>query len=176
MKKTDALINSLIYSAYLFASFICGVAVDFLALRILNSFIVLSSFNICVIRAAIYLCVSFGVLSVLAFKEGYREARCSFSELLLSFVPTLVIHLIFAIIFRFNVFFAGGAKYVTALFLYRTSLTSISQISEIRYRILIPTLIFIALLYFADITVLKKIGASKRIKDRESMMSEHDAT
>lgn len=175
MKKTDALINSLIYSAYLFASFICGVAVDFLVLRILNSFIVLSSFDICVIRAVIYLCVSFGILSVLAFKEGYREARYSLMEIALSFLPTLAIHLIFAIIFRFNVFFAGGAKYVTAILLYGSDITSVSQLSEIRYRILIPVLIAIALLYFADIAVFKKIGVQKRIKDRKSMMSENVA-
>ena len=72
MRKTEIFLNSLVYTAYFLAACLCGVGVDFLVIKVLDSIVVLSAFAVCFIRTVIYLIVQMAVIFVCAYKEGYK--------------------------------------------------------------------------------------------------------
>lgn len=171
MRKTEIFLNSIVYAVYFLAACLCGVGVDFLVIKILDSIVILSAFAICTIRAIIYFIVPMAVIFVCAHKEGYKEAGFHFGETLISSVLATVVHFLFALLFAFNQFFAGGVKFVSAIFVYGSDMQSLSQISEIRYRVFMPVFFAFSVMYCVNIILAKKLGRDARLLDRKQLFA-----
>ena len=169
MRKSEILLNSIVYSVYFLAACLCGVGVDFLALKVLDSIIVVSPFLACVLKAIIYFATTTAIVFILAFKEGYREAGFIFGETLISLVFAVIIQFLLAFLFAFNQFFAGGVKFFSAIFVYGDRITSMAQISEIRYRVFMPVFLVIAIWLCATVILAKKLGCNSRLLSRKEL-------
>lgn len=169
MKIIDSFINSLIYIAYVIGACICAAAVDLLALKILNEFLVISIYAQTVIRVVIYAIVPLAVVSVVAFREGYKEAGFNVGESVISCALASVGTFLVALLFRFNRFVAGGVKYISSLIAYGDSISSEEQIANVGYRYAIPVFVALFVIYSVAIIVFKKLGAHQRLVDRAEL-------
>ncbi len=169
MKVIDALINSFVYAAYVIGACICGAAVDILALKILNEFLVIDLFAQTLIRIVIYLIVPTAVVSIVAYKEGYKEARWHMGETALSCAFAAVGAFLLALLFRFDRFVAGGVKYISSIIAYGDKLYDSEQIANVGYRYAIPVFVRLFLLYSTAIVIFKRLGADKRKIDRAEL-------
>ena len=163
--------NSIVYAVYFLAACLCGVGVDFLALKVLNSIIVVTPFLACILKAIIYFVVTTAVVFVLAYKEGYREASFIFGETCVSLIFAVVIQFLFALLFLFNQFFAGGVKFFSALLVYGDKIQDMAQISEIRYRVFMPVFFVLAVFMCVTVVLGKKLGCDSRLLSRKELFA-----
>ena len=171
MKKADIFLNSIVYAAYFLAACLCGVGVDFLALKVLDSLIVVTPFLACLLKAIIYFVVTSAVVFILAYKEGYREAGFVFGETCVSLVFAVIIQFLFALLFVFNQFFAGGVKFFSALLVYGSGIEAMTQISEIRYRVFMPVFLVLAIFLCVILLLAKKLGCDSRLESRKELFA-----
>lgn len=171
MRKTEIFLNSVIYAVYFLAACLCGVGVDFLIIKVLDSIIVMSAFAICIIRSVIYFAVPMAVIFVCAYKEGYKEASFYFGETFLSCIIATLIHFLFALLFAFNQFFAGGVKFTSAIIVYGADIQKLAQISEIRYRVFIPVFFAFSVIYCVNLVLAKRLGCDARLQDRRQLFA-----
>ena len=164
-------LNSIVYAVYFLAACLCGVGVDFLVIRVLDSIVVMSAFAVCVVRVVIYFIVPMAVIFVSAYKEGYKEAGFNFGETLISSIIATVVHFLFALLFAFNQFFAGGVKFVSAIFVFGSDIQSLSQISEIRYRVFLPVFFAFSVMYCVNLLLAKRFGRDARLLDRKKLFA-----
>lgn len=169
MKILDSLINSLIYVAYVLGACVCGVAVDFLMLKVLNEFLVISLFHQTIIRAVIYCIVPPVVMAVVAYREGFREARFNAPESLISCAIAMVGSFLISVLFNFNRLVSGGVKYISALIAYGDRLSDAEQIQYVPYRYAIPVFIILFIVYSAVLIVFKLIGKYRRLVSRAKL-------
>ena len=173
MRIFDSLINSLIYTAYVIGACICGVAVDFLTLKILNEFLVISLADQTIIRMVIYCIVPFVVLAVVSYKEGFREARFNVLDSLVSCGIAFVGTFFVSVLFNFNRLVSGGVKYISAIIAYGSRLGSEEAINKIPYRYALPVFLILFVLYSATIIIFKLIGKERRLVSRERLLREN---
>ena len=169
MKKLDYLLNTAIYTLYMFASCFCAMLAEAFLLKVLNLIIEIDYFYVCVIRVVIYSVVVMGLIFILAFKEGYREARFSPLVTVFSSLTAVILHFLFALLFGFQGFAAGGVRFISALIKYGSSLASHEQIDSMGYGIFIVVFFVLGVLYSIEITAAKKFGCQKRLIDRENL-------
>lgn len=172
MRIFDSLINSLIYTAYVIGACICGVAVDFLTLKILNEFLVISLFGQTIIRTVIYCIVPFVVLAIVSYKEGFREARFSALESVISCGISFVGAFFISVLFNFNRLASGGVKYISSLIAYGDRLSREDAINNVPYRYALPVFVILFVLYSATIILFKLIGKERRLVSREKLIKE----
>ena len=171
MRKSEVFLNSIVYAVYFLAACLCGVGVDFLVLKVLDSLIVVTPFVACVLKAIIYFVVTSAVVFVLAYKEGYREASFIFGETCISLVFAVIIQFLFALLFVFNQFFAGGVKFFSALLVYGRGIEAMTQIAEIRYRVFMPVFFVLAIFTCAILILAKKLGCDSRLESRKELFA-----
>ncbi len=169
MKIVDSFINSLIYVAYIIGACLCAAAVDLLALKVLNEFLVISIYAQTVIRVVIYAIAPVSVIAVVSFKEGYREAGSNLSENIISCVFASVGVFLVSLLFTFNRFVSGGVKYIASLIAYGNRISDAEQIANVKYRYAIPVFVGMFVIYSVAICIFKKLGADKRLKDRAAL-------
>lgn len=172
MKILDSLINSLIYTAYVLGACICGVAVDFLLLKILNEFLVISLVHQTIIRVVIYCIVPLAVMAVAAYREGFREARFNAPESILSCAIAMVGTFLISVLFNFNRLVSGGVKYISALIAYGDRLSDAEQIQFVPYRYAIPVFVGLFIIYSAVLILFKLVGKERRLVSRAKLTGE----
>ena len=171
MRKSEIFLSSIVYAVYFLAACLCGVGVDFLTLKVIGSIIVVTPFLACVLKAIIYFVVTTAVVFVLAYKEGYREANFIFGETSVSLIFAVVIQFLFALLFLFNQFFAGGVKFFSALLVYGDKIQDMAQISEIRYRVFMPVFFVLAVFMCVTVVLGKKLGCDSRLLSRKELFA-----
>ena len=171
MRKTEVFLNSIVYAVYFLAACLCGVGVDYLVLKVLDSIIVVSPFLACVMKAIIYFTVMTVVVFIFAYKEGYREADIRVGESVISLVCATVAHFLFALLFGFNQFFAGGVKFFSAIFVYGKDISAMTQILDIRYRVFIPVFVVMNVILSVTVILAKKLGCNTRLLDRKALFA-----
>ena len=169
MRKSEIFLNSIVYAVYFLAACLCGVGVDFLVLKVLDSIIVVTPYLACILKAIIYFVVTTAVVFMFAFKEGYREANFIFGETCISLIFAVIIQFLFALLFAFNQFFAGGVKFFSALFVYGNEITDMTQIFDIRYRVFMPVFFALAILLCITVVLSKKLGCNSRLVSRKEL-------
>ena len=169
MKKTDVLVNSLVYAAYMLVSCIIVMIAETLITRIIGSFFNLSPFALCVIRAVIYTPAVTALLGVLAYREGYRAAYFSAAGTAISGAIAAIMHLVFAMLFSFEAFAAGGVKFISALIKFGEKLNLRSFSGKLLLTDSIPFFIIFAALYIAVMILCGKLGQRARIKSRKEL-------
>ena len=175
MRIVDSIINSLIYTAYVIGACLCAAAVDLLALNILNEFLVISLYVQTIIRVVIYAIAPVAVISIVSYKEGYKEASFFAVESIVSCALACVGTFLFSVLFRFNRFVAGGVKYIASLIAYGDNISDAEQIAEVGYRYAIPVFLGLFVIYSVALVIFKKLGAEKRLCDRAELTENQTA-
>jgi len=169
MKKTDVFLNALVYAIYMLVSCIVVMIAETLITRILGSFFELTPLALCVIRAVIYTPSVTALLGILAYKEGYRAAYFSVVGTAVSGAIAAVAHLLFAMLFSFEAFAAGGVKFVAALVKFGEKLNLKSFSGKLLLTDSIPFFLIFAILYIAVMILCGKLGQRARIRSRKEL-------
>ena len=162
-------LNLLVYFFYIFGSCILVMLGEALLITVLEKFVVLSYPVLTVIRIAVYTPGVIAILAVLGHAEGYREAECPIGETIVSGLLAIVLHLIFAMLFKFQAFVSGAVRFTAGLIHNGFDVTYDSLINETPYGLFLLVFLGYGLVYVGVITVSKYFGAQKRIIDRADL-------
>ncbi len=176
MKKIDVLINSLIYLIYMVVSCIAIMIAEILILKVVNLFILPSSLTVCVLRALIYTIGVNALFAIASFREGYRAAYFPIIGTLISSVCATLVHFIYALLFGFEAFAAGGVKFIAALIKFGSSLDSSTFFGKLGRIDMIPFFFINSLVYIAVMIIFGKIGEKMRLRDRNGLAGIDDQT
>ena len=110
MKKSDILVNTLVYAFYMFIACVVIMLAEILTVKVVNLFIVTEYYELTVLRAVVYTVGVNAVLGAIAYKEGYRMARYPIVETIISGLLASLLHALLSLIFHFQAFCAGGEK------------------------------------------------------------------
>ncbi len=169
MKIKNVAINSILYFLYMFGACIATMVVEALLVFILSRFAVIPYPVLTVIRLVIYTLGVLALLSAIGYYEGYRDASCSVGETIAGGILALVAHFVFALLFRFQAFVAGGVRFAAGLLAHGTSITADRLAQETSYGLYIAMFILYGLLYVAALTISCYLGANRRVVNRAEM-------
>lgn len=175
MKKLDVLIDAAIYAFYMFAACLVMMVAEMLIIRVLTLCFGIDYFVLCLIRAAIYVIGVNIILSLVAYREGYKAAEASVVGTLISGILAMIIHFFFCLLFSFEAFCAGGVKFITAIIKFGPSLSDSSFMGQLFRIDFIPFFFINGLVYCILMAVFKKLGASQRLVDREELTKNQSA-
>ena len=173
MKKVDILVSSLVYAVYMIISCLVIMCAEILAIKIINLFVVTQYFELCVIRAVIYTLGVNALLAIISYREGYRAASFSIVGTAISGAIATLIHFVFALLFSFEAFCAGGVRFITALVRFGSSLNSNTFMGTLTRVDFIPFFFINSLVYVALMISFGKLGQYKRLADREDLLGEN---
>ncbi len=169
MKKSEVMISSLVYLIYMVVSCIAIMIAEILILKVVNLFIVPSSLTVCVLRALIYTIGVNALFAIVSYREGYRAAYFPVVSTLIASVCATIIHFIYALLFGFEAFAAGGVKFISALIKFGSSLNSPTFFGKLERIDMIPFFFINSLIYIAVIIIFGKIGEKMRLRDRKGL-------
>lgn len=169
MKIKNVGLNLLFYFLYVFGSCILVMLVEALLISVIEKFVALPYPVLTIIRIVIYTAGVPALLAVLGYFEGYREAECPVGETLVSGALASVLHLIFAMLFKFHGFVSGAVRFTAGLLYNGWDVTYDSLINKTPYSFFLLTFLGYALLYMGVLTVAKYFGAQKRVIDRADL-------
>ena len=169
MKKSDVIVDALFYAVYMLGSCIVVMVAEWFFVKVLSLLFPINYFALCIIRATIYTLGVNAILAIISYRGGYKAAQCSVVGTAISCILATVAHFMFCLLFRFNAFCAGGVKFIAALTMFGSNLNNASFIGEIALLDYIPYFFLNALIYCVVIVVFKKLGATKRLRDRAEM-------
>ncbi len=165
----DIAINSLLYAIYMLVSCVAVMFAEMLAVKIVDLFIVVDYFWLCVIRAVIYtLCVN-ALLAAISFYEGFRSAEAAPAATAISAAFASVLHCIFALLFSFDHFCAGGVRSIAILVKFGTEINSPLFDGTLSRFEIIPFFFINSAVYIAVMVAANALGAKKRRLQRQSM-------
>lgn len=173
MKKVDILISSLVYAVYMIISCLVIMFAEMLAIKIVNLFVVTQYFELCVIRTVIYTVGVCTLLAIISYREGYRAASFSIIETAISGAIASLIHFVFALLFSFEAFCAGGVRFITALVRFGSSLNSNTFMGTLSRVDFVPFFFINSFIYVALMIAFGKLGQHKRLADREELLGKN---
>lgn len=170
MKKTiDVLINSLLYSLYMFLSCLVVMFAEILAVKVVNLFVVTDLYSLCILRAVVYTVGVNGILGIISFREGFKNAKATPVATAISGVIATIFYGVFCLLFSFEAFCAGGARSIAILAKFGESINSPVFKGTLDRFDIIPYFFMNAAIYIAVMIVLNVVGAHKRKLDRIEM-------
>ena len=175
MKLKNIALDLLIYFLYFLGSCILVMLAEALLVSIIEKFVAIPYPVLTVIRIIIYTAGVPALLGCLGYFEGYREAFCSVSETVVSGVLASVLHLIFAMLFKFQAFVSGSVRFTAGLLHNGWKITYDSLINKTPYSLFLLTFVGYSLLYIGVLTVAKYLGTQKRVIDRAELRRGEDS-
>ena len=170
MRKTfDVLINSLLYSLYMFLSCLVVMFAEILAVKIANLFVVTDYYSLCILRAVVYTLGVNAILGAIAFREGFKNAKATPISTAISGVLATLCHSVFCLLFSFEAFCAGGVRSIAILAKFGKSINSPVFKGTLDRFDIIPYFFMNAAIYVALMVVFNAVGAYKRKLDRQQM-------
>ncbi len=171
MKKInlDFLITALINAFFMLISCIVAMFAEILTVKIFNLFIVTEYHLLTVIRAVVYTVGVSAILAAISYREGYRAAKFSILGTAITAALGSVVHFLFAFLFNFEGFCAGGVRFVTALIKYGRNLNSNTLMDSLSRVDFIPFFFMVSALYIAVMIVFGKLGEYMRLADRQEL-------
>ena len=169
MKKIDILVSSLVYAVYMLLSCVVIMCAEILTIKIINLFVVTDYLSLCIIRAVIYTVGVNALLATVSYREGYRAAHFPVISTAASAAIATVMHFIFALLFNFEAFSAGGVRFITALVRFGGALNSNTFMGTLTRADFIPFFLVNSLFYIAVMIAFGKLGEHKRLTDREKL-------
>jgi hypothetical protein len=142
---------------------------EMLAVKVVNLFVVTNYFELCIIRAVIYTLGVNALLAVIAFYEGYRDAKAHPVSVAASGVIATLIHSLFALLFNFEAFCAGGVRSIAALVKFGKAIDSELFIGTLTKRDLVIFFFINSAIYISVMIVANIFGARYRQKERQRM-------
>ena len=174
MRIKNVALNLLVYFLYMFGACILVMLVESLLISIIEKFVALPYPILTIIRIVIYSAGVTALMAVLGYFEGYRETECPVGETLVSGFLASLLHLIFAMLFKFQAFVSGAVRFTAGLIYNGWDITYDSLINETPYAMFLLVFVAYGLLYTAVLTVSKYLGAQKRIMDRAELRMGED--
>lgn len=162
----NILLTSGLYFLYLLAASILSMLVEALLVFLINKVIVIDYHALTIIRISIYSVFVPSILGVLTYAEGYKEASFSAWELVLSFLPAAILHLLFSMLFKFQGFISGSVRFTAGLIANGTSITYDSLINVTPYETFLWVFGAYSVLYCLVMALSKYYGAQNRIISR----------
>ena len=169
MKLKNAALNLLVYFLYFFGSCVLVMLAEALLISVLEKFVVIPYPALTVIRIVVYTAGVPAILGVLGYFEGYREAACPMGDTVAGGVMAAILHLIFAMLFKFEGFVSGAVRFTAGLLYNGSAITYDSLINKTPYALFLLVFAVYSLLYIGILTVAKYFGAQKRIIDRAEL-------
>ncbi len=174
MKKVDILINSAIYAFYMLLSCIAIMVLEMLIVelficKILGTYFPFSTLTLATIRAIIYTVGVNVLLGIMLYKDGYRSAVSSMPATLVSGLIASVLHFFFSLLFGFEAFCAGGVKFISAIYLFGSSLSSAEFSGTLERIDCIPFFFINSVIYIAVMILAQWLGAKNRLSDRAEL-------
>ena len=169
MKLKNASLNLLVYFLYVFGSCVLVMLAEALLIKVIEKFVFIPYPVLTVIRIIIYTAGVPAILGVLGYAEGYREAECAIGDTVVGGVLASILHLIFAMLFKFEGFVAGGVRFTAGLLYNGWSITYDTLINSTPYALFLLVFAVYSLLYIGVLTLSKYFGAQKRIIDRAEL-------
>ena len=114
-KLRNHAVTSGLYFLYLFASCVLTMLVEALLIFFVDKIIVLAYFPATVIRIVIYTVGVPAIIAVLGYFEGYKDMKYSIGEVIVPYIPAAVLHLLFAMLFKFQGFVSGSVRFTAGL-------------------------------------------------------------
>lgn len=165
----DALIDSLIYAFFMLISCLVCMCAEILIVKIIDLCVVIDYLSLCFVRTVIYTVGVNAVLSLVAYNDGYKAARCSVVGTAISCVIATVFHFLFSLLFGFEAFCAGGVRFIAGIVKYGSELTESSMIRNLHPADFVAVFFINGLIYCVLMTLFKKIGVKRRLIDREEL-------
>lgn len=169
MKIKNLALNLPIYFLYIFGSCILVMLAEALLVSVIEKFVVLPYSVLTIIRIVIYTPGVTAILAVLGYYEGYREGVCPLGETIGGGVLATVLHLLFAMLFKFQGFVSGGVRFTAGLLHNGMGITYDSLINKTPYGLFLLVFVGYAAIYLVALTVAKYFGAQKRVMDRADL-------
>jgi len=142
---------------------------EILCVKIANLFVVVDYYALCWMRAIIYTLGVNALLGVIAFREGYKDAAAAPVRVASSGIVATLIHALFALLFNFEAFCAGGVRSVAVLVKFGKAINSEAFAGTLRTDDLVPVFFINSAIYIAVMIGANVLGARYRKKERESM-------
>ena len=169
MKIKNLALNLPIYFLYIFGSCILVMLAEALLVSVIEKFVVLPYSVLTIIRIVIYTPGVTAILAVLGYYEGYREGVCPLGETIGGGILATVLHLLFAMLFKFQGFVSGGVRFTAGLLHNGMDITYESLINKTPYGLFLLVFVGYAAVYLVALTVAKYFGAQKRVMDRADL-------
>ena len=169
MRIKNVALNIPVYFLYTLGACILVMPAEALLVTILDKFVVLPYPVLTVIRIVVYTLGVPAILAVPGYSEGYREAECRPGETIVSGILSAVLHLIFAMLFKFQAFVSGAVRFTAGLLHNGFDITYDALINETPYGMFLLVFLAYSLLYVATFTISKYFGAQNRVIDRASL-------
>lgn len=162
------------YAIYFSVSCALVMLVESMLVFFLDKLIEIPYFALTWLRLLLYTAGVSALVGYLGYKEGYRKPEDdSIVETVLSgLLATLIPHLIFAVLFRYQSFIAGGVRYAVGLILHGKEVTA-ENMSLSWESFLMFLFVFLAygLIYVGILTICKHMGAKRRLMDRQDLIT-----
>ncbi len=169
MKKLDILIQGALYALYMFLACLVSMTAEALTMKVLSQLILMSDLTVYLIRAVFYTIAVNTILAVAAYSEGYKSANWHPISTGISGVLAVLVHFIFSLLFNFSAFCAGGVKFISALIKFGSGLTMETLETSFTRFDCIAVFFINGLIYCIVMILFQKLGASKRLVDREEL-------
>lgn len=169
MKIKNVSINLLVYFLYMLGSCILAMLAESMLVFFAEKFVAIPYPVLTVIRIVIYSAAVPALMAVLGYFEGYREGEFSAWEVLISGGLACVLHLIFAMLFKFQGFVSGAVRFTAGLIHNGWDITYDSLIISTPYSLFLLVFVAYGAVYVAALCIAKFFGAQKRIMDRADL-------
>ena len=169
MKIKNAALNLLVYFLYFFGSCVLVMLAEALLMKVVNNVVLLPYPVVTILRIVIYTAGVPAILAAAGYFEGYREAACPVGETVAGGLLAAFLHLIFAMLFKFEGFVAGAVRFVAGLIHNGWAITADTLVNRTPYSLFLLVFVAYSLLYVATLTIAKYFGAHKRVVDRADL-------
>ena len=174
MRIKNAALNLPIYFLYMFGSCVLVMLAEALLISVIEKFVGLPYPVLTIIRIVIYTAGITAVMAVLGYYEGYRAGVCAVAETIVGGVLATILHLLFAMLFKFQGFVSGGVRFTAGLIHNGMDITYDSLINKTPYGMFLLVFVAYAAVYLTALTVAKYFGAQKRVIDRADLRKDED--
>ena len=169
MKIKNAALNLVVYFLYFFGSCVLVMFAESLLISVLEKFVALPYPVQTVIRIVVYTAGVPAILGILGHAEGYREAECSIPDTVVGGILGAILHLIFAMLFKFEGFVSGVVRFTAGLIHNGWAISYESLIEETPYVLFLLIFLLYSAIYIGVLTITKYLGAQKRLIDRADL-------
>jgi len=113
--KKQTLINALIYLVCMVSACILNLAVSWMMVKIVDSFVELGYFRTAIVRIVSGIVTGGVVLGAVVFRDSYKSICFSPKPLTVSLLLAGLGHLLLCLVLMFHPFIAGGVRYLAGI-------------------------------------------------------------
>lgn len=158
-----------LYICYLLGACVLTMLVEAMLVFFIDHIVLLSYPVLTIIRIVIYSVGVPAIIGVLGYYEGYREAECSVGETTGAFFLALIVHILFAMLFKFQGFISGAVRFTAGLIHNKWNITQQTLVENTPYSLFLIVFLAYSIFYFAVLFLCKYFGSKKRICDRAEL-------